>query len=69
MTEVLLLGGLALGLAVYALHLQKRIRTLQFMAFMAADTVGDIADGKAEAIRTSEGILIRKKLATKGEEA
>lgn len=60
--DIALLGGICIGLALWVLSLKTKIARLEEYAFMSSMFMRDLADGKAEITRDSEGgITIKKK--------
>lgn len=51
--EVLFLGVVCMGLALYVLHLHHELEGAESMITNMVDAMIEIADGKAKAVRTS----------------
>lgn len=58
--DIFILATLTLGLAVYALRLQRKIKTYEVLIAGTAEMLIDIADNKLEIVRTADGVHIRK---------
>lgn len=58
--DVIFIGVMALGLAAYTLHLQRKVRAYEVLIAGTAEMLIDIADKKLEIVRTANGVHIRK---------
>lgn len=56
--EMLFLGTVCVGLAVYVLHLQYKLEDAESMMNNMVEAMMDIADGKAKAVRTDNGVKV-----------
>jgi hypothetical protein len=52
--EMLFLGAVCVGLAIYILYLQNKVEDAESMMTNMIDAMIDIADGKAKAVRTGD---------------
>lgn len=60
--DISLLGGICIGLALWVIHLQRKVSRLSEFAFMSTMFMRDVADGKASVSRDAEGTITIKKL-------
>ena len=59
--DIFILATLTLGMAVYALRLQRKIKTYEILIAGTAEMLIDIADNKLVVVRTPEGVQIKAK--------
>jgi hypothetical protein len=52
--EMLFLGTVCVGLAIYILYLQNKVEDAEHMMNNMVEAMMDIADGKAKAVRTGD---------------
>lgn len=57
--DVIFLGVIALGLAMYALRLQRKVKRYEILIAGTAEMLIDIADHKLVVVRTAEGVQIK----------
>lgn len=62
--DIIFLGVIALGLAVYALHLQKKVKRYEVLIAGTAEMLIDIADNKLMIVRTADGVQIKARSET-----
>ena len=60
MMDIIFLGAIALGLAVYALRLQRKVRVYEKLIAGTAEMLIDIADNKLQIVRTADGVHIKQ---------
>ena len=65
--EMLFLGTVCVGLAIYILYLQNKVEDAEHMMNNMVEAMMDIADGDAKVIRTDNGVKVLP--ATKGKES
>jgi hypothetical protein len=58
--DTIFLGAIALGLAMYALRLQRKVRTYEHLIAGTAEMLIDIADNKLKIVRTVDGVHIKQ---------
>ena len=56
--EVLFLGVVCVGLALYVLHLHHELEGAESMITNMVEAMMDIADGESKAIRTDNGVRV-----------
>ena len=56
--DVLMLGVICVGLAIYVLYLQRLVDSAESMINNMVEAMMDIADGEAKAIRTDKGVKV-----------
>jgi hypothetical protein len=56
--DVFFLGGVCVGLAIYILYLQRKVDSAEDMMINMIESMMDIADGEAKAVRTDDGVRV-----------
>lgn len=56
--DVFFLGVVCVGLAIYILHLQRKVDSAEDMMTNMVESMILIADGEAKAVRTGEGVRV-----------
>ena len=62
--DIIFLGMVALGLAVYTLHLQRKVKAYEVLIAGTAEMLIDIADNKLMIVRTTDGVQIKARSET-----
>ena len=62
--DIIFLGMVALGLAVYTLHLQRKVKAYEALIAGTAEMLIDIADNKLMIVRTTDGVQIKARSET-----
>ena len=56
--DVFFLGGVCVGLSIYILYLQRKVDSAEDMMTNMIESMMDIADGEAKAVRTDDGVRV-----------
>jgi len=62
--DIIFLGVVALGLAGYTLHLQRKVKAYEVIIAGTAEMLIDIADNKLMIVRTTDGVQIKARSET-----